>query len=295
MAVWLLLPAAAAEPPAWKEAILRLEAQPPEGEVRISAALAVAPDLLAALVPGAPGEVVWRAGTDGGTTAVKLVARDAPSGFSLFAPVDAGAQPWKSIVLPEKPVAPAPGAAMEFAGAPGGTVRCAGRDILFQAQLLENPWLRIHLPPGAWPVGSPLTSGGEFAGLLAGPVPGVPEAARVFPARAVGHFVRLYTDRRRFTRAFLGMRLDHASALPRVQECHANLPAERAGIQPGDVLLRIGATDLTTATEAVEAAFYLRVDDEVPLRVLRGVQVLEVKLRPVPAPAAAAAAEKQDR
>lgn len=293
MALWLLLPAAAAEPPAWKEAIVRLEAHPAEGEPRISAALAVAPDLLAAILPGRPKDEAWRAGTDGGTTAVRLVARDEPSGFSLLAPVDAAAKPWKHVVLPEKPAAPAPGEAMEFPGAPGGVVRCAGRDILFQAQLLENPWLRIHLPPGSWTVGSPVTAGGEFAGLLAGPVPGVPEAARVFPARAVGHFVRLYTERRRFTRAFLGMRLDHASALPRVQECHANLPAERAGIQPGDVLLRIGTTDLTTATDAVEAAFYLRVDDEVPLRVLRGVEILEMKLRPVPVPPAAA--EKGER
>lgn len=287
------LPAAAAEPPAWNEAIVRVEGHLSEGKPRISAALAVAPDLLAAILPEPRQDEAWRAAAAAGTTAVRLVARDAPSGFTLLAPVDANTQPWKAVALPEKASAPAPGAAMEFPGTPGVTVRCAGHDVLFQAQLLENPWLRVHLPPGAWAVGTPLTAGGEFAGLLAGPVPGVPDAARLLPARAVRHFLSLFHDQHRLNRAFLGVRLDHTSALPRVQECHASLPAERAGIQPGDVLLRIGSTDLAAATDAVEACFYLRVDEEVTVRVLRGVETVEVKLRPVPAPSPAL--EKQGR
>ena len=294
-ALVLVLPAPAADPAAvWSGTIVRLEAHAPQEEPRISAAIAVAPDMLAAMLPAHPAPVAWRAAAEDGTTAVKLIARDALSGFCLLAPVDAAAKPWQPVALPEKPATPAPGAALEFPGSPGMAARCGGRDLLFRGQLQETPWLRVHLPPGAWAVGTPLTAGGEFAGLLAGPVPDVPDAARLFPARAVSHFVSLYASRHRFTRAFLGMRIDPATALPRVQECHANQPAERAGIQPGDVLLRMGTTDLTTAADVIEASFFLRVDDDVAVRVLRGTETLEVKLRPVPAPVAAIP-EKADR
>jgi PDZ domain len=228
--------------------------------------------------------MAWRAATAQGTIAVKLVARDPGSGFAIFAPDAAELRPWSALpAAQDGSDACAPGTPLEFPGSPGATARCAGRDILVQGRLLDSPWLRVHLPPGTWPVGTPLTAGGKFAGLLAGPVPGAPDAARMLPARAVWHFAGLYRDRKKLTRPFLGLRLDHASALPLVRECHAALPAERAGIQPGDVLLRIGAQDVATAAEAVETCFYLRVDDDVPVRLLRGTTMLDVTLRPVPA------------
>jgi PDZ domain len=279
----------AAPPPAWSESILRLEAHSPQGGTRLSAAVAVSPELLAAILPSPPREETWRAAGADVTQAVKLLVRDEPSGFTLFAPVAANATPWKPLPLPEAPILPLPGAVLQIPGSPDSEARCAGRDILFQAQLLENPWLRVHLPPGSWTFGTPLAAEGRFAGLLAAPVPGMPDAARLFPAQAVQHFVRLYTERRPLTRPFLGLRLENASALPLVRECHVAGPAERAGVQPGDVLLRIGNRDLTSATDAVEACFYLRVDEEVTIRVLRATSVVEVKVRPVdfppPAPA----------
>ncbi len=87
-------------------------------------------------------------------------------------------------------------------------------------------------------------------------LPSTPDAARPSPARAAGHCGSLFRDQRRLNRAFLCLRLDHATALPRVREYDASLSAECAGIQFRDV-------------------------------VLRGVETVEVKLRPLPTPAAA--------
>jgi S1-C subfamily serine protease len=119
--------------------------------------------------------------------------------------------------------------------------------------------------------------------MLAGEVTDVTEAGRVLPAAAVAHFVKLWTGRQTLARAVLGLKLSPAAGIPRVEECVAALPAERAGLQPGDVILRIGSLSVTDATAAAEACFYLRVDEPVTLSILRGTQTLDLTMTPVPA------------
>ena len=160
----------------------------------------------------------------------------------------------------------------------------AGQDFLHHGRLLPTPWLRIHLPAGAWSRGTPLTTAdGTLAGLLAGGVPGVPEAARILPAAAVRHFVTLWTQHHTLARAELGIRLRHTDAIPRIEECYAALPAERAGIHPGDILLKIAATETPDSITAAAACFYLRVDEPVKIQVLRDMEIVEVTATPVSA------------
>ena len=274
------LPVAAAPP--WPEALLRLECRPAGGEAaRISTAIAVTPDLLASVMEKSGEGDSYRAVDAAGTRPLKLLGRDRDSGFSLFAPVEKPDSPWPVVSLEQSAAVLTAGAELTLQSTAPVAARLAGRDTLHGGTLLQSPWLRVHLPPGTWMQGTPVTApDGNLTGLLAGGVPDVPEAARILPVSAVRHFVKLWTERQTLARAELGIRLSHTDAIPRVIECYAALPAERAGIHPGDVLLRIGTTGIADAAGAAEACFYLRVDDPVKVAVLRGMDTIELTVVP---------------
>lgn len=282
----LPVPSATAAPP-WPEALLRLECRPAGGEpARVSTAIAVTPGLLASIMEKSADSDSYRAVDGSGTRPLKLLARDRDSGFSLFEPVENPDPPWPVASLDQTAVALTAGVDLTLQSAAPVAARLAGRDTLHGENLLQSPWLRVHLPTGTWMQGTPVTApDGNLAGLLAGGVPNVPEAARILPAAAVRHFVKLWTERQTLARAELGIRLCHTDAIPRVIECYAALPAERAGIHPGDVLLRIGTTDIADAAGAAEACFYLRVDEPVKITALRGTDTVELTAVPVSASA----------
>ena len=266
----------------WPDTLIRLERRPADGgAAQLSTAIACAPGLLTSIIGISATNDSYRAVTESVTCPVKLIARDVDSGFSLFAPGNGDSPAWPVLPLDKIAAALPPGISLTLQSAAPAPARLAGRDILHAETILQSPWLRVHLPPGTWMQGTPLTApDGTLAGILAGNVPGVPEAARVLPAAAVKHFVKLWTERQTLARAELGIRLSHTDAIPRVIECYAALPAERAGIHPGDVLLRIGATDLADASAAAEACFYLRVDEPVKVALLRGTDTVELTVIP---------------
>lgn len=286
LVVWLAAPLRAA-PPEWDAALIKLERWPANAAAaHVSTAIPVAADLLATILIKPAESDTFRAVTASSILDLRLLARDEASGFSLLSPVSAGEKAWPAVpLLPASPVLP-PGTSLLLQSATPTAARLAGRELLHQSRLLECPWLRVHLPAGTWMHGTPLTGpDGNLAGLLAGGVPGVTDAGRVLPAAAVQHFVKLWIERRTLARAMLGIRLSPATGIPRVEECIAGLPAERAGLQPGDVLLTIGATSLPDAAAATEACFYLRVDEPVAITVLRGTETMNLQVTPVSAAA----------
>ncbi len=274
---------AAAPPPVWARALIKLERWPAGAEsAQISTAFPVAPKLLATILVK-PGDTdTYRAVTEEGISVMKLVARDGDSGFSLLSPAGEEGKAWPVVPLDTGAPAPPTGASLTLQSSAPAPARMAGHDLLHRSRLLESPWFRVHLPQGTWAHGTPLTNpDGSLAGMLAGEVPDVTEAARMLPAAAVAHFVKRWTDRRTLARAVLGFKLSPAAGIPRVEECVAALPAERAGLQPGDVLLKVGSLAVNDAVAAAEACFYLRIDEPVTLAILRGTQTLDITVVPV--------------
>jgi len=63
-------------------------------------------------------------------------------------------------------------------------------------------------------------------------------------------------------------------------------PAEKSGILPGDLILKVGDRTISTLDDVLNAAFYLTAGDEVPLTVSRGGKTMEMKVEPAPNPLA---------
>jgi len=287
--------ASAAPPPAWPESVIRVERRVAATDsAAICNAICIAPGVLATIAdnPAASGDT-WRAITATGNTPLLLLARDPDSGFCLLTPKPTEAEPnWTVITTGEKSPALPAGTSLTLQSAAPAPARVAGRDHLHDGKLLQTPWLRIHLPPGTWAMGTPVTTAdGSFAGLLAAGVPGVTDAARILPAEAVWHFAGLWARRQTLARAELGIRLNHTDAIPSIQQCYDALPAQRAGIHRGDILLRIGTTEIPDATTAATACFFLRVDEPVKVTVLRGLETVETTVTPVSAQRQTAAAK----
>jgi len=61
-------------------------------------------------------------------------------------------------------------------------------------------------------------------------------------------------------------------------------PSEKAGIQPKDVLVKVGDRKVSSLEDVLNAAFYLTAGDEVPLTVLRDGKTTEINVRCSPNP-----------
>lgn len=278
----------AAPPPAWPDPVIRVEHHvAASNTTEVSNAICIAPGVVATLTDKSAGNGdSWRAISASGNTALQFLARDTDSGFCILSRKPNETSTDWTVLTPAAKTAPLPaGTRLTLQSTAPAPACVAGRDHLHEGKLLLTPWLRVHLPAGTWSMGTPLTTAdGTLAGLLATAVPGVPDAARILPADALWHFVSLWTRRQTLARAELGISLHHADGIPCIRQCYAALPAERAGIQPGDILLRIGDTETPDAATAATACFFLRVDEPVKVTVLRGMETVEAAITPVSTP-----------
>ena len=59
-------------------------------------------------------------------------------------------------------------------------------------------------------------------------------------------------------------------------------PAQKAGLRPGDVILKIGSKDVDDETPFINALAAIGVNDRVPLKVLRDNQVYDLMMTVTP-------------
>ncbi len=88
---------------------------------------------------------------------------------------------------------------------------------------------------------------------------------------------------------WLGIRFDKSGDDPsriEVQGFVPDSPAEKSGVKPGDLIVKVGDRKISSLEDVLNAAFYLTAGDEVPLTVSRGGQNVEIKVVPAPNPTA---------
>ena len=141
--------------------------------------------------------------------------------------------------------------------------------------------LRINYP-GAVPLaGTPLLDDqGEVVAIGYQAEPGREAVGYALPVEVVLRVLADFERDRRVVRTWLGVTLREGAAAPSLVRVEAGSPAARAGLVEGDVLLQVGSRKVRDYAEAVNSFYYLIAGEQAPMRVLRGVEVMDVKVVP---------------
>lgn len=165
--------------------------------------------------------------------------------------------------------------------------RVAGVEKLYRSRVLPVKLLRVNLAGTSEMLGAPLVSDeGAVVGvvLLETPDPGASFYA--LPAAIVTKIYGDYADGGKLKPGWLGILLEEGTTTPRILECVADGPAASVGLQPGDVILRVGMRGVREYQDVVDAMYFLRPGEPTELEILRGLEKLTVKVVPKVKPAA---------
>jgi serine protease Do len=151
--------------------------------------------------------------------------------------------------------------------------------------------IRANVPVQRGEGGAPLLNmAGEAVGIVESSLEGG-AGCYVLPIEAAE---KVQNDVIRFGDArpgWLGIRFDKSS-LPsgeiEVIGFMPDSPAQKAGLQDGDLILKVGERKISSLEDVLDAAFYLTAGDEIPLTVSRAGSQMEVKVTPAANPVSAA-------
>jgi serine protease Do len=145
--------------------------------------------------------------------------------------------------------------------------------------------IRANLPVSRGEGGAPvLNLDGEAVGILVGRVDSG-AACHILPIRAAE---KVRSDLVRFGElrpAWVGVEVEDASSpvggsTAVVGALSPETPAARSGLEPGDVLLKIGSTPITTSEDVIDASFFLTAGDDAAIEILRDGARRSLSVRP---------------
>jgi serine protease Do len=149
--------------------------------------------------------------------------------------------------------------------------------------------IRANVPVQRGEGGAPLLNmDGEVVGILESSLDGG-AGCFVLPIEAAE---KVHSDVMRFGEVrpgWLGIRFDKPDSDGSPIEVLGfvpNSPAEKSGVQPGDLILKVGDRAISTLDDVLNAAFYLTAGDEVPLTISRAGKTIAIKVEPAPNPLA---------
>jgi len=167
----------------------------------------------------------------------------------------------------------------------------AGFDRRMGGTFFPTTHLRVNIPVLRGQGGSPLLNmNGEVEGIVTSSVDGG-STCYVLPIQAVEKIRRDFARFGGPRHGWIGVRVDNEVAQREgsravVQEIDPDAPAGKAGIQLGDVVLRVGEVDVRSREDVLDASFFLTSGDETTVRVLRGEEILEMHVEAADHPSA---------
>jgi len=164
-----------------------------------------------------------------------------------------------------------------------GTV--GGRDIQYQDRYFATTHLRANVPVQRGQGGAPLLNlRGEVVGILISMID-QGSASFVLPIEAAEKIRRDFLRFHEVRRGWIGFELEplaeaRAGSSLRVKEVFPDSPAQKAGVERGDILLQIGDRPIVSTGDVVDASFFLTADDATAVRVMRADQEITLELQP---------------
>lgn len=165
--------------------------------------------------------------------------------------------------------------------------RVAGVEKLFRSRVLPVKLLRVNLQGTSEMLGAPLVSDeGKVAGVVLFETPDASESFYALPATIVTKIYEDFANAGKLQPGWLGILLEEGTTTPRILECVDGGAAEEVGLQPGDVILRVGRRGVREYQDVVDSMYFLRPGQITELEILRGLEKLTVKVVPKVKPAA---------
>jgi S1-C subfamily serine protease len=163
-------------------------------------------------------------------------------------------------------------------GTPAQKGLFAGRESLAG---LEPSLLRLNLKYANGGAGSPVFNAQQqLIGLLTRPVPNADDSCYALPAERLQRFLADVRSHGKPVNSGLGLVVQKTATAPRILGCRESSPAERAGVEPDDLVLSVGPTKINSMQELIDSTEYLPVETPVEIRVLRGQQIKTLKITP---------------
>ncbi|MEI6033577.1 MAG: trypsin-like peptidase domain-containing protein [Verrucomicrobiae bacterium] len=165
-----------------------------------------------------------------------------------------------------------------------GAVSCFDRKIL--DKYFSTTHIRADISVERGQGGSPvMTLQGEAIGILVGSLDSG-AACRVLPMRAAE---KVRADLARFGEprpGWVGVEVADAAepvsgSAAIVGALDPETPAAQSGLKPGDTLLQVGATPITSSEDVIDAAYFLTAGESTEIQVQRGAEKLSIEVRPV--------------
>jgi serine protease Do len=168
-----------------------------------------------------------------------------------------------------------------------GTV--GGFDIRYQQSYFATRHIRANVPVQRGEGGAPLLNmRGEAVGILIASIGGG-SGSFALPIEAAEKVRKDFLRFGEVRPGWLGIEIEPAAepiagSTARVTDLMENSPGEKAGLQKGDVLLRVGNDPVDSPEDVRNAAFFLTADDELTVQVSRDGEPLELKVHPTDHP-----------
>jgi len=162
----------------------------------------------------------------------------------------------------------------------------SGFDRQHLGQFFSTTHFRANLPAQRGQGGAPaLNLNGEAIGILVGRIDNG-TACYILPMRAAE---KVRTDLIRFgeTRpGWVGVQVEDSTPVAGEASCtivgalDPETPAAKSGLQPGDRLVSVGGTTISTSEDVVDASYFLTAGDPAEIVVRRGNETLSVTVKP---------------
>ena len=167
-------------------------------------------------------------------------------------------------------------------GKNGGTIssRVAGWGGTYKDQQLPLAFLRVNHSEIPLP-GHPLRNkDGEVVAICHQATNDLGKGTFALPADAVLRNLANYKISKSIEHSWLGLHLDVRNTVAFIVGTRPDSPAKKFGFEKGDILLQIGALDVSGYSSAIDAFYYLIPNQEVEFKILRGLEVKTMKVTP---------------